>query len=511
MTAGPAAAAGVPWPSSEHYASRARRQAIILAATTLVVALAYALAIIATDGEFLLVVPLVAVFVAIAIIAHPPAGIYLVFGGALLFEQFAISGLAPPTAQSHIFENISEYTPVPIKLSVVDLLMLLTFASWLVRGVAVGREPLRAGPFGKAVAAYTTVFVVGVAIGVSRGGGWDPNAALNELRAPAELCLVYFLATNLIRDRAQLFVLLAEFVGLVGVKALQGISNYLGAQSLGLSLEAVTSHEDVVFFDVAIALMVVVALLGLRTKLTSALMALVPVILTAEVLTQRRVGFIALATVVLAMLMVSATVAPRRVLVLAVVGAIAFGAYAAFFWDESGPVAEPLRAIQTVIDPGAKSARDAGSDHWRDIENRNIASTIRQLPLTGVGVGQQYFFQEEPPPLPASFPYWRYITHNAVLWLWLKAGPLGAFALWFLVARVLLVGSSLYVRLRDPGLRLVAALPVAVVVCQIVFSSVDLGLSYTRTMLVLGTSLGLVAVLVQPKVPSRDGEMAAQR
>src|SRR5207237_56943 len=238
------------------------------------------------------------------------------------------------------------------------------------------------------------------------------------------------LATNLIRDRAQLFVLLAEFVGLVGVKALQGISNYLGAQSLGLSLEAVTSHEDVVFFDVAIALMVVVALLGLRTKLTYALMALVPVILTAEVLTQRRVGFIALATVVLAMLMVSATVAPRRVLVLAVVGAIAFGAYAAFFWDESGPVAEPLRAIQTVIDPGAKSARDAGSDHWRDIENRNIASTIRQLPLTGVGVGQQYFFQEEPPPLPASFPYWRYITHNAVLWLWLKAGPLGALAKW---------------------------------------------------------------------------------
>src|SRR5207237_1139133 len=311
---------------SEHYASRARRQAIILAATTLVVALAYALAIIATDGEFLLVVPLVALFVAIGIIAHPPAGIYLVFGGALLFEQFAISGLAPPTAQSHIFENISEYTPVPIKLSVVDLLMLLTFASWLVRGVAVGREPLRAGPFGKAVAAYTTVFVVGVAIGVSRGGGWDPNAALNELRAPAELCLVYFLATNLIRDRAQLFVLLAEFVGLVGVKALQGISNYLGAQSLGLSLEAVTSHEDVV-------------------------------------------------------------------------------------WDEGGPVAEPVRAIQTVIDPGAKSARDAGSDHWRDIENRNIASTIRQLPLTGVGVGQQYFFQEEPPPLPASFPYWRYITH----------------------------------------------------------------------------------------------------
>ena len=96
-----------------------------------------------------------------------------------------------------------------------------------------------------------------------------------------------------------------------------------------------------------------------------------------------------------------------------------------------------------------------------------------------------------------SFPYWRFITHDALLWLWLKAGLLGAFALWFLVARALLVGVSLHRRVRDPLLRWAVTLPVALVVTQVVFSSVDLGLTYSRTMIVLGISLGILAFVAE--------------
>ena len=42
-------------------------------------------------------------------------------------------------------------------------------------------------------------------------------------------------------------------------------------------------------------------------------------------------------------------------------------------------------------------------------------------------------------------------------------------------------------------LRWAVVLPVALVVTQVVFSSVDLGLTYSRTMIVLGTSLGVLA------------------
>src|SRR5439155_834128 len=117
------------------------------------------------------------------------------------------------------------------------------------------------------------------------------------------------------------------------------------------------------------------------------------------------------------------------------------------FWDVAGPLGEPIRALRSAMNDSSLSVRDQLSDQWRVIENRNIAFTMRQLPLTGVGVGQAHLFHEQ--QVPVTFVYWRYITHNALMWLWLKAGPIGAFVLWFLVARVLLLGSALYLRLRD--------------------------------------------------------------
>src|SRR5207302_4550200 len=136
---------------------------------------------------------------------------------------------------------------------------------------------------------------------------------------------------------------------------------------------------------------------------------------------------------------------PRRGLAFATVGALLLGVYILLFGQDSGALGQPIRALRSVIDPSEVGVRDQLSGAWREIENRNIEYTMQQLPLTGVGLGQQYILREEPPPL-WGFTYLRYETHNAVLWLWLTAGPLGGFALWFLVGRVLLLGSRWHVR-----------------------------------------------------------------
>jgi hypothetical protein len=180
--------------------------------------------------------------------------------------------------------------------------------------------------------------------------------------------------------------------------------------------------------------------------------------------------------------------------VLSAVAGVVAVSYVGLFWDATGPVAEPVRAVRSVVDPSSVSARDQSSSAWRQIENRNIAFTMGRLPLTGVGLGEKYLVHVQPPPL-YDFIYWQYITHNALLWLWLKAGPVAAFALWATVARALLVGSAIFVRGRDRRVRWVAALPVALVVSQILFSAVDLGLTYSRSMLVLGAVLGLLTYL----------------
>jgi hypothetical protein len=232
----------------------------------------------------------------------------------------------------------------------------------------------------------------------------------------------------------------------------------------------------------------------MRGRLFYVLLALQPVILAAELLTTRRVAFVALAAAVVVVALMSFVDRPRATLLVMGVGALAFAAYTATFWDYQGFVAQPVRVIREVVDPYSVSGRDKGSNWWRDIENSNIAFTVRQLPFTGVGLGQQYLFEQEPPAL-TNFVFWRHITHNALLWLWLKAGPYGAFAFWLLVAQVLVVGLQLYRRLDTPILRLAASFPVLLTVTQVVFSSVDLGLTYDRTMTILGVALGFAAPL----------------
>lgn len=491
--------------TSDWYSSHARRTSMVAGALALAFALACTLAIVGTASGTLLAAALVGAAVSLSVLTRPVVGVYLLFGGALLFEQFEIRGLSPITAQTHIFQNLSAYTEIPVRLSIMDLLALLTLGAWAAQCMSRPKDPPRMGAFGWPIVAFAGIFAIGTAIGVARGSGWDPNAFFQEIRGPAQMCLTYFLAANLLRTRGQLVVLTWVFVALVGVKGLQGILN--GLESLSRSdLEAVTGHEDVIFFDLAIALLAVILMVGARTGVRYALLAILPLVVGAELLTERRVGFVALGVVLAAIVLLSLARSMRRAVVFGALGSLALCMYLFLFWNDTGPLGQPSRALRAVVEPSNISERDLFSAHWRDIENRNIAYTVRQLPLTGVGVGQEYLFEEEPPSLGSpKFFYWRNITHNSVLWLWLKAGPLGAFVLWFLVARVLLIGSAMYARLRDPELRWLAALPVALMVIQITFVSVEPGFVFSRSMIVLGTVLGLGAALAALEHPVREG------
>ncbi|HJW49462.1 MAG TPA: hypothetical protein VJ726_08605, partial [Candidatus Limnocylindria bacterium] len=223
--------------------------------------------------------------------------------------------------------------------------------------------------------------------------------------------------------------------------------------------------------------------------------------LIAQLVANRRVGLLALGVTLFAIVLLAFFTHPHRAALLAVCATVVLAGYAVLFWDAEGPAAEPLRAMRTVFDPSSTALVDQYSSAWRETEHHNIAYTMQQVPFTGVGVGQRYLFERQADEIP--FPYWRFITHDALLWLWLKAGALGAFALWFLVARAALVGAALFRRVDAPSLRLVLALPVAFIVSQVVFSSVDLGLTYSRTMVVLGATLGLAACVAAHYPPSR--------
>jgi len=489
-------------------ASGAPSVSLALTALALALATAYAVAIVRSGGDGLLVVPLIGAIVVLGAFVHPALGLYVLFGSAILFEQFTIEGgIVPITTQTRFFQNINAYTPIPLRLSLADLLMVLTATAIVVHRLRAKGGHLRAGAFGWAVLGYVGVFIIGTVIGVARGGAWNADVALAELRAPVHLGLTYFLATNLVRDLRQLSVFMWLFVLGSSAKAVQTILNYQEASNLPYTLRTFITHEDVIFIGVAIALALVAVLLGLRTRLARLLIALQPLFLVAELVANRRVGLIAVAVTLIAVTLLLLFTHPRRVAVLVLCASVGLAGYTVVFWDSDGPLGEPLRALRSVFDVSATSLTDQASSAWRDIEHQNVAFTMRQVPFTGVGVGQRYLFERDPGEV-STFPYWRFITHDALLWLWLKAGPLGAFALWFLVARGLLVGTALFRRIGEPSLRWVIALPIALIVTQIVFSSVDLGLTYSRTMIVLGASLGLAAFVAERYAPSERRQPA---
>src|SRR5207244_12790918 len=122
-----------------------------------------------------------------------------------------------------------------------------------------------------------------------------------------------------------------------------------------------------------------------------------PVVPAACYAATRRVAFVALAAALLVVALMSAIDRPRMTLVVVAGGTLMFALYAAALWDHHGPTALPVSIVRGIVDPNSLSWRDRGSNDWREIENSNIGYTVRQLPLTGVGLGQEYLFQREPP------------------------------------------------------------------------------------------------------------------
>ncbi|HVD30214.1 MAG TPA: hypothetical protein VNE19_00700, partial [Methylomirabilota bacterium] len=125
--------------------------------------------------------------------------------------------------------------------------------------------------------------------------------------------------------------------------------------------------------------------------------------------------------------------------------------------------------------------------------------TIHQDPVLGVGFGREFIMVATLADL-SWWPFWRFETHNNVLWMWLKTGAVGYAIFWFLMGSAISRAAYAARRLVDPALRTAGLFCLLSVVGVIVFAWVDLGLVSGRVTVFLGTVLGLVSVL-----PAVDG------
>ena len=86
-------------------------------------------------------------------------------------------------------------------------------------------------------------------------GPFDPRAAWEETRSFFYLGVTYVLACNLLETRAQLRIFIWLFVAAIGLKSMQGLVRFAYVRANGLQVDAITGHEDVVFFSAFVLLL----------------------------------------------------------------------------------------------------------------------------------------------------------------------------------------------------------------------------------------------------------------
>ncbi len=448
-------------------------------------------------GFSLLLGGVAALALALAIVRWPIVGLYALAASAFLIEQEA---LTTPIFTDHLYvffwpPQFQGFFERP-----VGLLILLTFFLWLLHRLLRRERLLQGGALWYPFLFYVLCVVGGALYGLATGG--NLKIIVVELRPFWYMFSSYVLAYNFITRRSHIRAFFWLAIVSAGVKALQGLYVYLIVFHGSLvGHDTIMSHEESFFFAALLLLVIIFSLhYRYRPQLIAAL-CVTPVVVIAMIANQRRTDYIALLMGIGVAWVLIFQVKPQaraRLLTLMLVCVGVGSAYVLAFQNSQGVLGEPARAIISVFKPSATDVRDASSNLYRIFENNDLKYTVKQYPL-GLGFGKP-FLQPQPltsifPGILAADPYYNYVPHNTIYWIWVDLGPVGYFSLWFLFGSIITLGCIITRKLHDPYLQVVSIYIVAITMMEVVVAFADYQLFFYRNVIYLGLLCGMLVKL----------------
>lgn len=365
----------------------------------------------------------------------------------------------------------------------------------------VKREKLLHGgglivPFGL----FMLCVVVAAAYGYLSGG--TLKIIVVEIRPFIYFFESYLLAYNLVTQKNDVRNFFWLVITGAGLKGLQGIYIYVRLHGQ-LGNNTLMSHEESFFF---IGVLLFVILLSMhyrwRPQLLTALCVL-PVVLVTLVLNNRRTDYVAFLLALGTAWATLFVLKPRARLTLGLTAGISgllLGGYLLAFANSTAPIGQPARGIVAVFHPSATDVRDLQSNQYRIVEDFDLRYTItHENFFVGMGFGKLYL---EPVPLTTVFPgigeadqYYNYVPHNNIYWVWMRLGAIGFLAFWYLFGSLIVRGTLIARRLRDPYLQVAAIYAVGMAVAEIVVAYADYQLFFYRNIIYIGLLAGLLMKL----------------
>jgi hypothetical protein len=420
------------------------------------------------------------------VIWRPRYGLYLVVLSALAFEPTQSDLLMLPgyAAQSDI-KSLAHLSFLPF--TPIEALTVLTLLVMFGHMAAQRRLP-RSGQLSGGIWLFLLLIGLSTTYGISRGG--DATVALWEVRCLVVGGAIALLIPELLHERRHVDTLIALITG--GAVFLAGdvlLRHYTTLRHASVEdLVLAYAHDTPIVFNVAIVLLLARLIWPASRGQRWAALLLIPLLLFAELVTERRAGLVALDVALMIVALLIMRLRGRLFVVVVLPLALIYCGYLGVFWNSTSSLGQPARAVRSISSP---DQRDASSNDYRVLEAVDIRLNIRAAPLTGLGFGKPFTFYIPLPDL-SFWVFWHYMTHNSFLWVWMTMGPIGFIVFLTVLGATLLRGVQL-TRLasHSRAAPTVIALSCAIVMI-LVFAYVDVALTSVRICALLGVAMGVI-------------------
>ena len=457
-------------------------------------------------GFKLLLVGAVVLAILIATAWRPIFGLYLIAFCALVIESQTLPTNIL-TDRLNVYYWPTQVTGIPERPLGLYFLFVL--------GVVVCRRLVRREQvlYGSKLLVPLLLFLATVAMGAVHGlvSGGNANDVVLEARPFWWLFVCYVLAHNLATTKRHIVAFM--WIVILGgtFKALQAL--YLVITVLHGHLAGqneIMAHEQS-FFWICMLLLLLISFLHHRfSPQFYVTLAAAPLVLIGLEANNRRADYLALLVGVVVAWLLAITVRPqaRKRLIVSLALCVAIGgAYVLVFSHSTGALGRPAQAIVSAIAPDTTDVRNADSNQYRNIENLDLQFTESQSPLLGYGFGKPFL---EPVPLPNIVgldPIYLLVPHNTIYWVWMRLGPLGYLALWYLIGVITVRGCLIVRELRDDYLQRFAIFVIAATFMEVLLAYADYQLFFFRNVIFLGLTVGILFKL--PAIDKETGAAAA--
>jgi hypothetical protein len=257
--------------------------------------------------------------------------------------------------------------------------------------------------------------------------------------------------------------------------------------------DAVLAHEEAFFFGLFLVLTAALWLFGLRGRLRRWATRLAPLVIMADLANSRRTAWIVLGGGLATLSLIGLVCLPhrRRALTrIVVVAALGSAVYFPLYWNHTGSLAQPARALRAVSEP---SARDASSDLYREQENANLRLNIKEGGLLGKGFGVPINYALPIADIRDIDPLITHIPHNGVLYVIMRMGVVGGTAFWCVVGFAIMTGCRL-ARSSNRLHGVIGAVTACAMVGYLLQGYNDQGFFFYRIAIAVGMLLGMCEV-----------------